>query len=185
MALRKPRPHLHPPDPVAEALTVDDWFAMPEDGNRYELFEGVLIRMSPPMRHHQDVVGLLSVALHAAATSSGGYAAVGPLGVVLARRIGFLPDIVYVSAEHRDRLSDRGIEAAPDVVVEVGSPSTGTFDRGTKLRTYLEHGVAEVWLVDPSERVVEVVTAATRQRVAFGEAIPSAIVRVGDAGLGA
>ncbi len=177
---------LPPPEAVDRALTVDDWFTAPDDGFQYELFEGVLLRMAPPSRKHQDVVGEIFISLKNGCRTSGGYVAVAPLGIALEERLGFLPDVVYVAPGRQHILSDRGIEAAPDLVVEVLSRSTAAFDRGTKLTTYLAHGVKEVWLVDLVARNVTLHSAASGARPApFGSAIPSALLPgAGDCGLG-
>jgi Uma2 family endonuclease len=177
---------LPPPEAVDLPLTVDDWFTWPDDGHQYELFEGVLLRMSPPSRKHQDAVGEVFIGMKDASRASGGYVAVAPLGIALEERLGFLPDVVYVAADRLYVLSDRGVEAAPDIVVEVLSRSTAAFDRGTKLTTYLAHGVKEVWLVDLVARTVTVHSAsAAPQTAPFGAPVPSAILPgVGDCGLG-
>lgn len=181
MALRQPLPTPpHEPQP----LTVDDWFAMPDDGRQYELFEGVLILVTPPGRRHQDILRRLIVTFDRLTAAHGGYVGFAPMGVALAARFGLEPDLVYVAPGREDVLTDRGVEGIPDLVVEVLSPSTQAFDRGTKLRTYLELGVPEVWIVDPEARTVSVHhpggEAAT---VAFGERIPSTVIDAGAAGL--
>ncbi|MGI8926340.1 MAG: Uma2 family endonuclease [Tepidiformaceae bacterium] len=182
MAIRKPQPSAFP----AEELTVDDWFTMPDDGRQYELLEGVLVLVTPPSRLHQDIVGEIFLALKLLCRSSGGYAAIAPLGVALGTRIGFEPDVVYVAPGREEILTARGIEGVPDLVVEVLSRSTRAFDRSTKLRQYLEHGVREVWLVDPERRTITVHRPeGPPEAVNFGERVPSVLVDVGDAGLGA
>ncbi len=54
-----------------------------------------------------------------------------------------------------DKVKEDGIHGAPDLVVEVLSPSTGRYDRGHKMRVYEKHGVREYWIVSPVERSVE------------------------------
>jgi Uma2 family endonuclease len=182
MALRQPLPQLPATD---QRLTVDEWFTLPDDGSQYELFEGVLCRMAPPSRRHQDITLDLAARMRAATRREGGYAGVAPLGVALESRLGFLPDVVYVAPGREGLLSDRGVEGAPDIVVEVLSPSTEAFDRGTKLRTYFARGVKEVWLVDPRARLTAVHRSVRVHRdAAFGEDIPSSLIAIGDGGLG-
>ncbi len=65
------------------------------------------------------------------------------------------PDVLYVSPERREILQD-WIEGAPDLVVEVLSPSTARMDRLLKLNRYAEAGVREYWLVDPVARTIEI-----------------------------
>ena len=192
MAIRQPRTRerlrLRPVsiDMPPEGLTVDDWFALPDDGYQYELYEGVLVLMSAPSRIHQDIVVALLARLYSLATATGAYASVGPLGVVLSQKLGFLPDVVYVTPLRRAILSLRGIEEAPDIVVEVLSPSTKSFDRNSKLRAYLGAGVREVWLVDSQARVSTIWFAPNESATAaFGEHLPSRIADIGDGGLAA
>ena len=53
-------------------------------------------------------------------------------------------------------ITDRGIEGAPDLVVEIASPGTRTHDRSTKLSAYARGGVPEYWLAEPADRTIEV-----------------------------
>lgn len=66
------------------------------------------------------------------------------------------PDFVFVRGERRGIISDRGLEAAPDLVIEVASPSTAFRDRSLKRERYAHFGVPEYWIVDPQRAQVEV-----------------------------
>lgn len=164
-----------------EELTVDDWFTRPDIPERSELYQGVLIVAPPPGGGHQVAVSELSLALGLIGHEQGGVALTAPTGVVLAVDIGFEPDVLYLSAERVRYLKERGVDGPPDIVVEVASQGTRRFDRLTKLPAYLEHGVREVWIVDPGSRTVEVHDPDTAEprRCRFGEPIPSLIVDVG------
>lgn len=158
---------------------------MPDDGNQYELLEGVLRFVTPPGRLHQEIMVKMVFVLEGLATQYGGYVAIAPFAVMLSRHNGFEPDIMYIAPGRDFTLSDRGLEGAPDLVVEVASPSTRYFDRTVKLRVYLESGVREVWLVDPQSSTVTVHHPGRAPTVVpFGEPIPSTVVDAGDAGLG-
>ncbi len=172
--------------PRSEPLTVEDWYALPEDDpNRYELYEGMLVMAPPPDGRHVSISSYLHGALHNYAREHGGLAFHAPAGVALARDTGFEPDVVYLSRERAGRFGRRGIEGAPDLVVEVASPSTRRYDIHTKLPAYLEAGVREVWIVDPVAKTVTVhgEGGAAPLTVAFGEPIPSRVVTVGNADL--
>jgi Uma2 family endonuclease len=65
------------------------------------------------------------------------------------------PDLVFVRAERAHLVGDRGLEGAPDLVVEILSPSTEYRDRGIKLERYRHFGVPEYWIVDLDGRAVE------------------------------
>src|SRR5262249_32631678 len=66
------------------------------------------------------------------------------------------PDFVFVRWERIGMITARGIECAPDLIVEVASPATIDRDRGIKREMYAHYGVPHYWVVDPGERVVEV-----------------------------
>jgi Uma2 family endonuclease len=168
-----------------EQLTIDDWFTRPDVPERSELYQGVLIVAPPPDPRHQIAVSEILGALLALSHKVDGLAVVAPTGVALASDIGFEPDVLYLSPEHTHYLKQRGVEGPPDIVVEVASPGTRRFDRLTKLPTYLEYGVREVWIVDPETRTVEVHEPglAEPRTARFGEPIPSRIVDIGSASL--
>ena len=66
------------------------------------------------------------------------------------------PDLLFVSAAREGIITDANIQGAPDLVVEILSPSTESRDRGYKRELYARHGVSEFWLVDPDARSIEV-----------------------------
>ncbi len=78
-----------------------------------------------------------------------------PIAVLLDARTGVQPDLVFVRAERRAIIARRAIEGAPDLIVEVLSPSTAEYDRGLKLRRSAAAGVPHFWLVDVDERRLE------------------------------
>jgi Uma2 family endonuclease len=172
--------------PFDRQLTVDDWFALPETPERYELYEGVLVLIATPSLRHQSVIMALSAALFEHAIPNGGAAYPAPTGVALAQFVGFEPDIVYLANDRLHLQSERGIEGAPTIVVEVASPGTRRFDLTTKLPAYFRYGVLEVWIADPVRETVRVYFADEPNApltVPFGEQIPSRIVDVGNARL--
>ncbi len=186
MALRKPN---RMPVMASRPMSAADYFAMPDTAERYELLEGELLLMPSPTFNHQDIVGEIFVALRAFARENGGRAGIAPLDVALSLSTVLQPDVIYISPERLAIARDH-VEGAPDIVVEVASPSTQAFDRDRKLPTYALYGVREAWLVDVRARTVTVHEARDGQligsrAVRFGEPIPSQIASVGDAGLGA
>src|SRR5215208_4939368 len=116
-------------------LLAEDIWDTPDDGNRYEVIDGDLYMTPPPVEIHQrgagNLFGFIWQYLLAHPVGSV-YAA--PIGVTLDDANGLQPDIVYVSNERRGIIKERGFEGAPDLVVEVLSPSTEARDRGVKLR---------------------------------------------------
>lgn len=79
-----------------------------------------------------------------------------PIDVILTDTNIVQPDIVHVASDRLGQISERGIEGAPTLVIEILSPSTHTIDRHTKMQLYAHHGVRWYWLVDSDSRVVEV-----------------------------
>lgn len=134
----------------------DDIWDTPEDGNRYEVIDGELYVSPPPSFAHQSVVSELFAYLHAWVKAHAlGRVLVAPLGVVLNVGNGVQPDIVYISRERADTIRDRGIDGAPDLLVEVLSPSTANRDRGIKMTQFAVAGVPHYWIVDPRTHRLE------------------------------
>jgi Uma2 family endonuclease len=80
-----------------------------------------------------------------------------PLGVEFPEtEEGVQPDFIFVSRDRLRIIGEDWVRGAPDLVVEILSPSTAARDRGIKLKLYRRQGVAEYWIVDPDEQVVEV-----------------------------
>lgn len=127
---------------------------MPDDGKRYELIEGELVEMSAPLRRHQELLGRLYDVFRAA-VAGGGKVYFAPLDVILSPITALQPDLLVVLPGNEGILQD-WIRGAPDLVVEILSPSTAALDRGKKRTLYARHGVRECWLVDDRQRVIEV-----------------------------
>src|SRR5712692_3334582 len=123
-----------------------DYLALPDEP-RCELIFGRLYEMTSPTLVHQLAVGLLWKLLHEIAVRTGGVAAQAPLDVTLADHSVVQPDVIYVSAARLGVIEER-IEGAPDLLVEILSPSTARRDRNEKLKLYAESGVREYWLAD-------------------------------------
>lgn len=158
-------------------LTYRDYAALPNDGRRYELHEGELSVTPAPGATHQRVILKLVVALEAYVRARRlGEVFVAPFDVILSDTTVVQPDIMYVATDRSARVSERGIEGAPTLAVEILSPSSRGVDRDTKLRLYAGYGVPWYWIVDPESRVVEVYKLAAGSytlsaRVAGDEAL--------------
>ncbi len=130
-----------------------DYAALPDEP-RCELIHGRFYLSPSPTRLHQFLVTQFWQLLHVVAEERGGEALVSPMDVHLADHTIVQPDVLYVSPDRREILQD-WIEGAPDLVVEVLSPSTARMDRVLKLNRYAEADVLEYWLVDPAARTIE------------------------------
>src|SRR4051812_47909684 len=114
----------------ARFLAEDIWDT-PDDGNRYEVIDGELYVAPPPNREHQHVSFECSYFIrHYLDEHPVGIAYAAPFGVILQGLSGVQPDLVYISNERRDILTSQGASGAPDLVVEILSPSIRSRDRG-------------------------------------------------------
>ena len=129
-------------------LTYDDLASFPDDGLRRELIGGELIVTPAPRTSHQDVVVELTVRLYAYAREHGGKVYPAPTDVYFADVDVVEPDVLFVRADHLDRVEERFVRSAPDVVVEVSSPSTRRLELVRKRDLYERYGVPAYWYVD-------------------------------------
>ena len=140
--------------------TVADYLTTPDD-KRYQLLDGELILAPSPTDRHQAIMGTLFFLLYQHNLGTGsGHVRMAPLDVHLSEYDLTQLDILFVSIDRASIITAANIQGAPDLVVEIPSPSTERFDRGYKRTMYARNGVREYWLVDPAGETVEVMTAA-------------------------
>ena len=157
-------------------MTAAEFFSLPEGPPYFQLLDGDLYKSPSPRRYHQKLivrlVGILQAYLEMHPV---GEIYVAPSDVVFTRDTILNPDIYFVSRERAGILTEQGAEGAPDLVVEVLSPSTAKLDVGRKREVYAECGVREMWVVSPKTRAVEIYRFAERADE------PMAIVEAGSA----
>jgi Uma2 family endonuclease len=138
------------------------YLTWPEDV-RYELIDGIAYLMAPaPTVRHQDIAGGIYVQLYNQMGGSRCRVLIAPVDVLLPRadetdeRVDTVvqPDVVVICDPQK--ISERRVRGAPDLVIEVLSPSTASHDMVKKRRIYESHGVPEYWLVHPTDRVLTV-----------------------------
>jgi Uma2 family endonuclease len=134
----------------------DDIWDCPDDGKRYEVIDGQLYVSPAPSWQHQrgSTRLLLYVGPHVIQRGLGEIVS-APVGIKLDDENGVQPHLVYISNERAHIIVERGVEGAPDLVVEVLSPSTQARDCGVKLRRYAAAGVLHYWILDPVARAIE------------------------------
>jgi Uma2 family endonuclease len=138
-----------------QPLTYDDYAALPDDGMRYELVDGVLEAMTPaPSSMHQLVSFQLQRTI-AQSCESDYIILYAPLDVILSPTEVRQPDLVMVHRSRIDIITKRGIEGPPDLVVEILSPYTIKRDRLGKRKTYARYRIPEYWIVDPASASLE------------------------------
>jgi Uma2 family endonuclease len=184
---------LGPDEPMptgpTEPVRVEDMELVPEDGYRYELWEGELIRRSATTRRHGGSAGAIVRCLHVYLTEY-------PIGTVYIAETGFrmgsrstlyCPDAAYVSAEREAAVGpDEFFPFAPDIAIEVWSPDNTERKIATKVRDYLTHGAKAVWVLRPQDRTVRVHRPSTPVQILqeaellTDEELPGFSVRVGD-----
>jgi Uma2 family endonuclease len=139
-------------------LTYDDFVLFPDDGKRHELIDGEHYVTPSPNTKHQTVLGSLHLIIASwLETHSVGRVFVAPFDVVFSSFDIVEPDLLYLSNERAARaLTDVNVRGVPEIVVEIGSPSTRQRDETIKRRLYDRAGVDEYWFVDPEIDVIRV-----------------------------
>ena len=132
--------------------TYEDYAKTPDDV-RYQLIDGELILSPSPTFYHQDISAAMFVELYQWAVSSrAGKVVCAPMDVYFTETDTVQPDILFISAERMHVVEDRYVHGAPDLVVEILSPSMSGLDLGAKMELYALHGVPHYWIVDPDTR---------------------------------
>lgn len=135
--------------------TIADLERFPDDGNRYELLDGVLIVTPAPSNAHQIIVNRLQFRLTQAVVVSGDGQVVGPGAMTVPPRTQLQPDILVYPARYPIDLKWEEIDEHW-LAVEVLSRSSRVYDREIKRDAYIALGIPEVWLVDRWDKSVEV-----------------------------
>ncbi len=139
-------------------FTVKDYMSI-QDDKRYELLEGELVMVPSPSVQHQRILKRLLYALDGFVSERQlGEVVIAPCDVVLSDHDVLQPDILFISKDRGYIIAPGNIRGAPDLVVEILSPSTEQRDRTVKSTIYARYGVREYWLVSPAEHTVEVLT---------------------------
>ncbi len=127
------------------------------DDERYELLYGALVMAPAPREIHQYVLINLIIAIGAFVKKHKlGKVYSAPFDVVLSDENVVQPDLLFVSTARQHIITPENIQGAPDLVVEILSPSTAERDRVVKSELYAQHGVHEYWIVDPDARTITV-----------------------------
>ena len=150
--------------PQEKQWTYADMLTWSEE-ERVELVYGQPHMMAPPSRRHQEISGALYLQLGSFLKDKKCRVYHAPFGVRLFEREGDSPSQVDTLVEpdltvvcDPDKLDDAGCKGAPDLIIEIISPSTQRHDRLVKYNLYQRAGVREYWIVDPASRTVSVYT---------------------------
>ena len=149
-------------------LTYEDYAKTPDD-ERWELIDGELVMAPAPNMEHQSIQSAMGVTIaNFIASRELGRLFFSPTDVVLSEHTTVEPDLVFVSKERERIITYANIQGAPDLVVEILSPSTARRDWRDKFDLYQGHGVNECWLADPVSRTVWVFLLADGAFVEMG-----------------
>jgi Uma2 family endonuclease len=176
---------------VRPRVSYADLEQAPEDGHRYELYDGEVFVVPAPIPRHQVVQQRIAGALQRYVSAHGGFSVDSPIDIVFSDYDVLQPDVVLFTARRAHLVDlDRVIRDAPDLCVEVLSPSTEATDRGRKMQLFARYGVPEYWIVDPSARTIEVYlfvggAYALIQHAGSGDdvvsrVLPDLVLRAGD-----
>jgi len=145
------------PGPGQGHWTYNHYAALPDDGHRYEVVDGVLYMSPAPGEFHQKISLLFSHYLLTHVMFAGlGQVRPAPFDVELASDMVVQPDVVVALNANLDKMTPSRFVGAPDLVVEILSPGTSAHDRNTKKSLYARARILEYWLVDPKAQTVEV-----------------------------
>lgn len=146
--------------PRAAHTTVDELLSMTDDGWRYEVVEGVLVRVAGSGKRATRTAARLLARLLTYVEDSGLGVVTGADGVYtfFGAETGLLPDVGFYTVAHDALITDedKPIPFAPDLAVEVASPSQSADDMAAKARLYIRGGTQLVWVVWPERRQVDV-----------------------------
>jgi Uma2 family endonuclease len=129
----------------------------PDDGRRYELYDGEARVVPSPILLHQIAAGHLYTVLNDYVHEHGGVVLFAPLDVVLTEYDVVQPDLMLFTEERRHLLDpETVVRVPPDLAIEIVSPRAASHDRGPKRRLLARHAVKEYWLVDPTAVRIEI-----------------------------
>jgi Uma2 family endonuclease len=154
---------------TAAKLTYDDFLLFPDDGKRHELIDGEhFVSPSPNLRHQRVLARLHLLAGSFVIERRLGEVFFAPFDVLFSRHDVVEPDLLFVSNERKAILTAANVKGAPDLVVEVLSPSNRRQDEVLKRSLYDRGGVDEYWIIDPE---VETIKVFRREAGTFGRPV--------------
>lgn len=139
-------------------FTYEDYLLLPEE-KRYELIDGDLYMIPAPRPRHQFISQRIGIPLVQFVEERNlGRVIFAPCDIYLSQQDVVQPDILFISSDRLPIIKEPYIQGAPDLVVEVISPSDPERDRDLKRKLYSRYGVREYWIVDPEAKTIEILT---------------------------
>lgn len=144
------------PAPERRKSTYEEYSALPE-GTPCQLIGGEFVMSPAPTPYHQIISDNLHHLLGQFVRAHRlGRVIAAPIDVLFTEYDVYQPDLIFIATDRLSTIGDRRIEGAPDLVVEILSPSTAAYDLWDKRLVYEASGVREYWIVDPSRRMIEI-----------------------------
>ena len=141
---------IHPPKTILEV-----WETLPE-GTLCQLINNKLVMSPAPKDVHQTVLNSINVEISLyLRKNKSGEIRIAPYDVHFSKQNILQPDILFVKNENLHKIKTRGLFGAPDLIVEILSPSTSDLDFGEKKLIYEKYGVQEYFVVDPNTKSVD------------------------------
>jgi Uma2 family endonuclease len=142
-------------DPIPK-LTYEDYVRIPDDGKRHEIIDGEHYVTAAPFIRHQDLVVRLTILIGSFVREHRlGKLLIAPTDVILSPHDIVQPDLLFVSNERASILTEKNIQGAPDLVIEILSNSSRRLDEVLKRQAYERFGAREYWIFDPQRETTQ------------------------------
>ena len=136
--------------------TYEDYCALPEDGNRYEIIDGRLYMSPSPRTLHQILSRRIQDLLFDLERANQGVVFNAPMDLKMPGCTPVQPDLIFLDSNQVGQIKEKYLEGVPTLLVEILSPKTAAYDRVTKLNRYARSGVPFYWIVDGVNQSFEV-----------------------------
>lgn len=151
-------------------LTYEDYLVLPDDGKRYEILTGDLFVTPAPTPRHQSISKEIEFYLITCLEKKGmGKVFHAPIDVVFAEDTIAQPDIIFIEKERLHIVGERFIQGAPDLIIEILSPSTRRRDMRAKPALYARFNVPHYWIVDPDLDYIELLQLKEGRYISIAE----------------
>jgi Uma2 family endonuclease len=158
--------YIAPPRTILQAYR-----SLPE-GTMAQLIQNQIIMSPAPLDRNQSLSMEISAELfHHVKSRKLGTVRAAPYDVYFDHENAFQPDILYISNERKHLIDKDGLYGAPDLIIEILSPSTAQYDLKDKKDVYEQYGVKEYWIVDPEDNSVSGYTIENGKFIALPKAI--------------
>lgn len=135
--------------------TIVEVFESLPEGTRCEVINNTLVMSPSPLDTHQKVLGKIFTKLFSVVEEKkSGELRIAPYDVHFDEENIFQPDIILIANENIHKIDEHGFFGAPDLIIEILSPSNSRYDKEEKKLVYEKYGVKEYFIVEPYEKLV-------------------------------